>query len=101
MQKEEEVVEEAEWFGKTGLSDATERELPRYLRREYGQSIFGKGSLRAGSLQYLGRFPEGLNSIHFWRIGDGSKEPHFAYVTVSAGGDEVLGWGGKRPPAAR
>ncbi|HEU4775845.1 MAG TPA: hypothetical protein VFS95_03405 [Telluria sp.] len=101
MRKEEQVVEQAEWFGKTGLSDAIERELPRYLRREMGQSIFDEGALKAGSLQYVGVYPEGLNSIHFWRIADGAKEPHFAYVTVSAGGKTVIGWGGRQPPGFR
>ena len=98
MEKEEQVVEMAPWFGKTGLSDTTERELPRYLRREYGQSLFDAGSLKAADLRYLGRFPDGTGAIYFWRMGDGSKAP-FAYITVSASGDEVLGWGNKRPPA--
>lgn len=98
MQKEEQVTEQANWFGKTGLSESIERELPRYLRREYGQSIFDEGALKADSLQYLGVYPQGLSSIHFWRIADGAKEPHFAYITVSVTGDTVIGWGGKRPP---
>ncbi|MBC3874459.1 hypothetical protein [Undibacterium flavidum] len=101
MQKEEQVVEEAEWFGKTGLSDSIERELPRYLRREYGMSIFDKGALKAGDLEYLGVFPEGINSIHFWRIQDGANEAHFAYVTISSNGTESLGWGDRRPPAQK
>ena len=101
MEKEEQVVEQADWFGKTGLPEAVERELPRYLRREFGQSIFEKGSLRADNLQYVGVYPEGLNSIRFWRIVDGAKEPHFAYISVSASGKTSLGWGGKQPPVMK
>lgn len=101
MQKEEQVVEQADWFGKTGLPDAVERELSRYLRRELGQSIFEKGSLRADNLQYVGVYPEGLNSIRFWRIVDGAKEPRFAYISVSTSGQTSLGWGGKQPPGMK
>lgn len=101
MHKEEQVIEQAPWFGKTGLPDAVERELPRYLRRELGQSIFEKGSLRADNLQYVGVYPEGLNSIRFWRIVDGAKEPRFAYISVSTSGQTSLGWGGKQPPGMK
>ncbi|MFZ6820321.1 hypothetical protein [Undibacterium sp. Ji22W] len=101
MEKEEQVLEDADWFGKTGLSDSIERELPRYLRREYGMSIFDKDALKADHLTYLGVFPEGSNSHHFWRIHDGAKEAHYAYVTISANGDESLGWGSRLPPALK
>src|SRR3989344_1064334 len=47
MKKEGEVREEAEWIGKTGLSEELERELPRYLRREFGQSLFDADSIKA------------------------------------------------------
>ncbi len=101
MRKEEQIVEVANWFGKTGLPDDTERELPRYLRREYGQSIFDKGALTAADLEYLGLFPDGPGTIHFWRMHDGAKEPTYAYVSVSASGDTVLSWGGRQPPSVK
>ena len=39
MEREEAIREEAPWFGKTGLAEEQERELPRYLRREFGQLL--------------------------------------------------------------
>ncbi|HEY5995097.1 MAG TPA: hypothetical protein VIU46_10925, partial [Gallionellaceae bacterium] len=43
----EKVREVADWFGTTGLDEETERELPRYLRREFGESLFDEGALKA------------------------------------------------------
>jgi hypothetical protein len=96
QEKEEQVREEASWFGKTGLSDSTEREMPRYLRREFGQTIFDKGALKAADLLYLGHYREGAEVVHYWRIAY-EKETSFAYASIN-GDRESLDWGGRQPP---
>lgn len=63
--KEQKVLEDAPWIGKTGLSGERERELPRYLRREFGQTIFDQGSLKAANLSYVGRFDEKGEVVHY------------------------------------
>src|SRR5437868_3310291 len=50
MKKEEQFLESAAWLGKTGLGEDVERELPRYLRRELGESVLDPGSLKADDL---------------------------------------------------
>ena len=37
--KEYATLETADWFGTTGLDEETERELSRYLRREFGERL--------------------------------------------------------------
>lgn len=98
MEKEEEVREEAGWIGKTGLSEDLERELPRYLRRELGQSLFDSGSIKAGDLAYVGRFLEGGKTIHYWRVPYNRTSDVYAYVELSPSGDSLIGWGDKKPP---
>lgn len=44
MAREDRVVEEASWFGRTGLPEDLERELPRYLRRELLSQSTSAGS---------------------------------------------------------
>lgn len=95
MKKEEEVIEVAPWFGKTGLTTEIERELPRYLRREFGQSIFDTDSLKASELEYVGAFLEDVMTVHYWHISHG-KGNSYAYVIVDVNGDS-LGWGDKKP----
>lgn len=95
--KEEEINEEAPWFGKTGLSNDVERELPRYLRREFGKTLFEEGSLKAADLTYVGAFPDGTNTIHYWRINNDQKTIYYAYVEVTSTGSTSLGWGDKKP----
>ena len=51
---EDTTVEAADWIGKTWLDEDTERELPRYLRRELGESLADPDGLKANDLQYLG-----------------------------------------------
>ena len=101
MNKEYATVETADWFGKTGLNDETERELPRYLRREFGESLFKEGALKANDLIYLGVFQEPEGAIHYWRItGKNSEsEPYFAYVEDFP--DGAMGWGNRKPPQAK
>ena len=98
MQKEEAVRESAPWFGKTGLADDVERELPRYLRREYGQLLSEPGALQAGDLEYLGLFSEGVESVHYWLIHDRAKAPHYAYVVAAPEEHRSMGWGDRSPP---
>lgn len=50
MEREEAFLEDAPWFGRTGLGDEVERELPRYLRREFGESVFDEDALKASEL---------------------------------------------------
>lgn len=98
MKQDEQTREEALWFGKTGLPDDEERELPRYLRREYGQTLSQPNSLKASDLTYLGVFQEGIETVHYWRINDGEKEPHFAYIVIAPKEREVIGWGDRKAP---
>jgi hypothetical protein len=96
MQKEDEVREVAVWIGKTGLPEALERELPRYLRREFGQSLFDEESLKAADLQYVGAFPVEGKAIHYWRI---PRIPHeertdvYAYIEYGPGPNSITGRG--------
>jgi hypothetical protein len=87
--------ESAEWFGKTGLSEDIERELPRYLRREFGESLSEPTSLKAADLTYIGSFQEEGHLVHYWRIPYG-KEEVYAYVEVSPESTHT-GWGGRKP----
>ena len=98
MAKEESVIEIATWFGKTGLPEGDERELPRYLRREFGKLLAEPGSLKASDLEYLGVFNQAGESVHYWRINYGSPEAKFAYVVTAPPGHEQMGWGDRRPP---
>lgn len=98
MKKEDEVREEAEWIGNTGLSEELERELPRYLRREFGQSLFDADSIKAADLVYVGKFLEGGKTVHYWRVAKNQRSVTYAYVEISVTGDSVTGWGNKSPP---
>src|SRR5258705_10949895 len=90
------VPENAEWFGKTGLSAHIERELPRYLRREFGESIFSPKSLKASDLKYVGAFDEGAERVHYWKVPWGTEEI-YANARVTEQGT-APGWGAKRKP---
>lgn len=96
MREEEAVIEAAPWFGVTGLGDDIERELPRYLRREFGESVFEPNALKAEDLIYLGAFDEDDSQNHFWRI---STEQEEVYAYISVGPEHTLmGWGDRAPP---
>jgi hypothetical protein len=98
MKKEEEVREAAAWIGKTGLPEDLERELPRYLRREFGQSLFDEGSLKAVDLQYVGAFPEEGKAVHYWRIPYEGRTDVYAYIEYGPGSNSLTGWGNRKPP---
>ncbi|MCC6929480.1 MAG: hypothetical protein IT359_10865 [Gemmatimonadaceae bacterium] len=98
-QLEEATVEEASWFGRTGLDEATERELPRYLRREFGEFLDDPDGLKADDLQYLGVLTNDRGAAHFWKVpSKGQREPYFAYVEIDREGNATsLGWGDRTP----
>jgi hypothetical protein len=98
MKKEETAREECSWFGKTGLSEEDERQLPRYLRREFGMSLSSPEALKAQDLEYLGMFIQGVETVHYWRINHGSSTPKFAYVVSAPDDRQVMGWGDRAPP---
>lgn len=96
---EETVVETAEWFGTTGLSDDVERELPKYMRREAGELLLEEGSLKASDLTYIGAFAQSDATVHYWSVPPrAGGETTYAYVEVN-GGNTCTGWGGREPPA--
>lgn len=100
-QLEHEVQEEADWFGTTGLDDATERELPRYLRRELGEYLDDPDGLKASDLKYLGVLTDERGSAHFWAIPARHGEQSFAYVDIDASGEPAsMGWGDRVAPVA-
>jgi hypothetical protein len=89
------VVEHARWFGTTGLSIDSERELPRYLRREFGESLSDADALKADDLTYVGAFSEGNDLVHYWQVP--AKDPTYAYIAVGDA-SESFGWGNRTPP---
>lgn len=97
MAEEYSFVESAAWFGTTGLDEATERELPHYLRRELGESVYDSKSLKADDLKYLGIFETSAGLSHFWKFPEGNGEELFAYAEPFES-QYCLGWGDKIPP---
>lgn len=95
---EEAVVEEADWFGTTGLGEELERELPKYLRREFGELLLDEDSLKARDLRYLGAFEESEGTVHYWSVPSSHGQPTFAYIELGAAGP-CTGWGNRSPPA--
>ena len=91
------LVEEAPWFGQTGLGDSVERELPRYLRRECGE-VGAEDGLKAADLSYLGPQTDDQGATHVWAIPSkaGSACTH-AYIEVHATGALCFGWGEREP----
>lgn len=99
--RERKVIEKASWFGKTGLSEDVERELPRYIRREFKQTIFDEKSLKADDLIYLGAFAEGKGTVRYWRIKEADRdEARYATVAGTREGGVVMSIGYKLPAAA-
>lgn len=114
MEMEDSIREEADWFGKTGLDEETERELPRYLRLEFGEFLSDEDSLKASDLVYLGHFnlaeadyrneetcfyeDEEIASVYIWEIED-TKE--YGYVYVYRDGDYGMSMGDYLPEEAR
>ena len=98
---EHEVREEADWFGKTGLDEATERELPRYLRRELGEYLDDPEGLKASDLKYLGVLTDERGTAHFWAMPVRHGEQSFAYVDIDTSGEPAsMGWGDRVAPVA-
>jgi hypothetical protein len=99
---EEQTLEVAKWIGQTGLDEETERELPRYLRREFGEFLDDPDGLKADDLVYLGVQHDQDGTAHFWRIPSRSQtEPCFAYVGIDTDGNAIcLGWGDRTPVVA-
>lgn len=99
--EEENILEEAPWFGHTGLPETWERELPRYLRRELGESLLEEGALQAADLVYLGQVAVGASSIHYWQFHLwGEEEPTYAYIETTSSGEGIMGWGDRPPPSS-
>jgi hypothetical protein len=94
------TLEEADWFGRTGLDEAAERELPRYLRRELGEFLDEPEGLKASDLIYLGVFRLRKRSVHFWRIPSRTEDDSYAYIELDRDGSPTLfGWGDREPTA--
>ncbi|MCP2040231.1 hypothetical protein L1281_000813 [Neisseria sp. HSC-16F19] len=93
QQREEALREEAPWFGRTGLSDEDERELPRYLRREYGEDIFSDPhALKAAELYYLGQAALADGSVgHYWQV-PGSEVSYAAVYCYADGSLHYSCW---------
>ena len=94
------LVQTAPWFGKTGLPEEDERELSRYLRREFGEVGTDDG-LKASDLRYLGIQSDREGRAHFWSIprGEGEDSYAFAYIDIDEQGHALsYGWGGREPP---
>ncbi len=94
---EQQAREEAPWIGATGLPEELERELPRYLRREFGELYGEEGALKASDLAYRGSFSEDNSVVHYWRIPSSSEES-FAYIEIDPSGESFTGCGDKWPP---
>nr|WP_315489980.1 hypothetical protein [uncultured Rhodoferax sp.] len=93
------LVEVAPWFGKTGLSEEAERELPRYLRREFGE-VGADDGLKAADLTYLGIQTDDQGRAHFWSIPkrEGEDDYAYAYIDIDEKGYPLCyGWGGRDP----
>jgi hypothetical protein len=110
---EQEIEEAANWFGKTGLSEETERELPRYLRLEFGESVLDDDYLKASDLCYIGyarilesekeHFLSESAFVHCWKMpeSDGENSP-YAYVETDENGNESgMGMGSYLPIALK
>jgi hypothetical protein len=95
------LVESAPWFGKTGLAASDERELSRYLRREFGE-VGDDGALRAVDLVYLGIQTDERGSAHFWRIPKRDREDTYSYAYIDIdeqGRATCYGWGDRDSPS--
>jgi hypothetical protein len=97
IEREKKIVETAPWFGKTGLGDSIERNLPRYVRHELGQVIFDSDSVKAADMEYLGKFTEGNKTVRYWKIRKGMGDVQYAFVSVLQQGGVLMGIGYKKP----
>lgn len=76
---EESVIEVADWFGTTGLTESEERMLPKYVRYEYGDLLVDDDGLKAHDLTYLGQYALNAKLIKLLRL-DTSSQPSQIYV---------------------
>lgn len=53
---EDTLLENADWFGKTGLTESEERNLPKYIRAEYGHLLTDDDGIKAEDLTFIGCF---------------------------------------------
>ncbi len=98
-QIEEHTQEQANWMGQTGLDEDTERELPRYLRRELGEFLEDPHGLRAADLDYKGIHQDERGPAHFWQMPERAGERSFAYVEIDSHGKPTcLGWSDRTLP---
>jgi hypothetical protein len=94
---EDAVIEQAPWFGTTGLPDEVERRVPRYVRLEFGESLANAGALRAADIEYVGAFIEAEGRVHYWRIpASAVPDPLYVYYVEGPGG--LMALGGRAPP---
>ena len=97
LEREEAVREEADWIGQTRLPEEVERQLPHYLRLEFGESLFDDDGLKAAELVYLGQHSQSDGSYHYWYVPSGDEDTWYAYVRDS---DYLMGWGDREPSDA-
>src|SRR5947209_4919183 len=98
MKADDAIAESAAWLGTTRLPEDVEREPPRYLRREFGESLSeDPGALKASDLEYVGAFDEADGRAHYWRVPCASEKAVYAYVVVN-GNRFSTGWSGRSPP---
>ena len=86
-------IESASWFGATGLPEAVERELPRYLRREFGQFVAEPGALKAADLIFIGSYFDKEVKTYYWRIPVKQGVTLHAKVCMDKQGDVSFSWG--------
>ncbi|WP_312461651.1 hypothetical protein [Comamonas sp.] len=105
LQTEAEVQENAPWLGSTGLTEAQERSVPRYVRMELGQSLASADPVLAEDLQYIGHFAELDGTVYYWRIpdkahahGDTHAGPAYVYIRKDTAGVFYTDWGNRTPP---
>ncbi len=96
---EETLIEAADWIGTTSLDEDIERELPKYLRREFGERLLDEGSLKARDLVYRGAYSEEDALVHYWSVPSSDGEPVYAYVENDSSGGSCTGWGNRKPPS--
>ncbi len=73
------IIEKADWFGTTGLCDAEERNIVKYMRYEYGDLLIDEDGLKAYDLKYLGSFK--LNNQLFKQLDlSTNQQPDIIYI---------------------
>jgi len=73
---EEHIEEVADWFGTTSLSHEEERNLPKYVRYEYGDLLVDEDGLKAHDLAYLGQYTLNAKLMKLLRLDTSSQPDH-------------------------